>query len=125
MLPDEVALDEIDEFLFMCRATTSAWPHECAAVDFHATEGHSWRLSLRRRSTGHPPAGRRYQAACRRGPGRGQRLSVERRADAFHEGAPQVVPLHGVVLVVEHLPQAEAVRRQGIARLEFVLGDHV
>ena len=45
-LPDEVALDGVDEFLSTCCATTSAWPHEPAAVDYHATEGRSWRLSL-------------------------------------------------------------------------------
>ncbi|WP_433343125.1 maleylpyruvate isomerase family mycothiol-dependent enzyme [Micromonospora sp. CA-111912] len=45
-LPDEVALDGVDEFLSTCVATTGAWPHEPAAVDYHATEGRSWRLSL-------------------------------------------------------------------------------
>lgn len=45
-LPAEVALDGVDEFLSTCCATTVAWPHEPAAVDFHATEGRSWRLSL-------------------------------------------------------------------------------
>ena len=45
-LPDEVALDGVDEFLSTCCRTTSPWPHEPAAVDFHATEGRSWRLSL-------------------------------------------------------------------------------
>lgn len=43
-LPDEVALDGVEEFLSTCCATTSAWPHEPAAVDYHATEGRSWRL---------------------------------------------------------------------------------
>ncbi|MFJ1969251.1 maleylpyruvate isomerase N-terminal domain-containing protein [Streptomyces sp. NPDC087903] len=45
-LPDEVALDGFEEFLSTCCATTSAWPHKPAAVDCHATEGRSWRLSL-------------------------------------------------------------------------------
>lgn len=45
-LPAEVALDGVDEFLSTCVATTSAWPHEPAVVDFHASEGRSWRLSL-------------------------------------------------------------------------------
>ncbi|MEU0336734.1 maleylpyruvate isomerase family mycothiol-dependent enzyme [Streptomyces sp. NPDC006193] len=45
-LPDEVALDGVDEFLSTCCATTSAWPHGPAAVDYHATEGPSWRLRL-------------------------------------------------------------------------------
>ncbi|WP_205303960.1 hypothetical protein [Nonomuraea montanisoli] len=39
-------LDGVDEFLSTCVATTSAWPHKPAAVDFHASEGRSWRLSL-------------------------------------------------------------------------------
>ncbi|MGA5759461.1 maleylpyruvate isomerase N-terminal domain-containing protein [Nonomuraea bangladeshensis] len=45
-LPDEVALDGVEEFLSTCVATTSAWPHKPAAMDFHASEGRSWRLSL-------------------------------------------------------------------------------
>ncbi|MGW2182765.1 hypothetical protein ACWCXX_32725 [Streptomyces sp. NPDC001732] len=32
--------------MFTCCATPSAWPHEPVAIDFHATEGRSWRLSL-------------------------------------------------------------------------------
>lgn len=43
-LPDEVALDGVDEFLTTCVATTAAWPHQPAVVDYHATEGRSWRL---------------------------------------------------------------------------------
>ena len=45
-LPDEAALDGVDEFLFTSCATTGAWPHEPSAVDYHATEGRSWRLWL-------------------------------------------------------------------------------
>jgi uncharacterized protein (TIGR03083 family) len=45
-LPDEVALDGVEEFQFTCCATTDAWPHEPAVVDYHATEGRSWRLWL-------------------------------------------------------------------------------
>ncbi|MER6516452.1 maleylpyruvate isomerase family mycothiol-dependent enzyme [Streptomyces sp. NPDC060334] len=45
-LPTEVALDGVDEFLSTCVATTSPWPHKPAAIDFHASEGRSWRLSL-------------------------------------------------------------------------------
>ncbi len=45
-LPDAVALDGVDEFLSTCCATTVAWPHEPAVVDYHATEGRSWRLRL-------------------------------------------------------------------------------
>ncbi len=45
-LPDEVALDGVEEFLSTCVATTSAWPHEPTTFDFHATEGRSWRLTV-------------------------------------------------------------------------------
>ncbi|WP_406096054.1 maleylpyruvate isomerase N-terminal domain-containing protein [Kitasatospora purpeofusca] len=45
-LPEEVAVDGVDEFMFTCVATKSAWPHEPAIVDYHATEGRSWRLRL-------------------------------------------------------------------------------
>jgi len=45
-LPEEVALDGVEEFEFTCCATTSPWPHEPAIVDYHATEGRSWRLWL-------------------------------------------------------------------------------
>ncbi len=45
-LPGDVALDGVEEFQFTCCATTSAWPHEPAVVDYHATEGRSWRLRL-------------------------------------------------------------------------------
>ncbi|MFD0395870.1 hypothetical protein ACFQ3Z_42615 [Streptomyces nogalater] len=41
-----MALDGVEEFLSTCCATTSAWPHEPAAVDYHAAEGRSWRLVL-------------------------------------------------------------------------------
>ncbi|MEU7298896.1 maleylpyruvate isomerase N-terminal domain-containing protein [Streptomyces sp. NPDC007206] len=37
-LPDEVALDGVEDFLFTCCATTAAWPHRPAVVDYHATE---------------------------------------------------------------------------------------
>ncbi|MFF3517055.1 hypothetical protein ACFYX0_36915, partial [Streptomyces sp. NPDC002573] len=42
-LPDEVALDGAEEFLSTICTTTVAWPHEPSAVDYHATEGRSWR----------------------------------------------------------------------------------
>jgi uncharacterized protein (TIGR03083 family) len=45
-LPEEVALDGFDDCQFTLCATTVAWPHEPAVVDYHATEGHSWRLRL-------------------------------------------------------------------------------
>ncbi|MFF4896186.1 maleylpyruvate isomerase family mycothiol-dependent enzyme [Streptomyces sp. NPDC001068] len=45
-LPDEVALDGVEEFLFTCVATTSPWPHKPTAFDFHAAEGRSWRLTV-------------------------------------------------------------------------------
>jgi len=45
-LPEEAAVDGVEEFLFTCCATDSAWPHDPATVDYHATEGRSWRLEL-------------------------------------------------------------------------------
>lgn len=45
-LPDELALDGVEEFLSTCNATTSPWPHPPAVLDYHATEGRSWRLQL-------------------------------------------------------------------------------
>jgi uncharacterized protein (TIGR03083 family) len=45
-LPDEVALDGVEEFLSTFCTTTVAWPHEPAAADYHATEGRSWRQRL-------------------------------------------------------------------------------
>ena len=45
-LPQEVALDGFDDCQFTLCATTVAWPHEPAVVDYHATEGRSWRLRL-------------------------------------------------------------------------------
>ncbi|MFK0193080.1 maleylpyruvate isomerase family mycothiol-dependent enzyme [Kitasatospora sp. NPDC090308] len=45
-LPAELALDGVEEFLFTCVASPSAWPHEPAIFDFHATEGRSWRLTV-------------------------------------------------------------------------------
>ncbi len=47
-LSEEVALDGFDDCQFTLCATTVAWPHEPAVVDYHATEGHSWRLRLSR-----------------------------------------------------------------------------
>jgi uncharacterized protein (TIGR03083 family) len=45
-LPDETAVDGVEEFLFTCCSGTDPWPHEPCAVDYQATEGRSWRLSL-------------------------------------------------------------------------------
>ncbi|MFJ3591275.1 MULTISPECIES: maleylpyruvate isomerase N-terminal domain-containing protein [unclassified Streptomyces] len=45
-LPDEVALDGVEEFLFTCNATPSPWPHKPTTIDYHATEGRSWRLTV-------------------------------------------------------------------------------
>ncbi|TWG28565.1 MDMPI-like protein [Micromonospora palomenae] len=47
-LPNEVALDGFDDCQYTLCATTVAWPHEPAVVDYHATEGCSWRLRLSR-----------------------------------------------------------------------------
>ncbi|GIM90899.1 maleylpyruvate isomerase family mycothiol-dependent enzyme [Paractinoplanes toevensis] len=45
-LPTEVALDGVDEFLATCCAGPYVWPHKPAVLDYHATEGRSWRLWL-------------------------------------------------------------------------------
>ncbi|MFI7304963.1 maleylpyruvate isomerase family mycothiol-dependent enzyme [Micromonospora aurantiaca] len=45
-LPEEVALDGFDDCQFTLCATTVAWPHRPAVVDYHAVEGRSWRLRL-------------------------------------------------------------------------------
>ncbi|MCM4080113.1 maleylpyruvate isomerase family mycothiol-dependent enzyme [Paractinoplanes hotanensis] len=45
-LPVDVALDGVEDFLSTCCATTAAWPHEPATIDYHATEGRSWRVEL-------------------------------------------------------------------------------
>ncbi|MDG6106192.1 maleylpyruvate isomerase family mycothiol-dependent enzyme [Dactylosporangium aurantiacum] len=58
-LPDDVALDGVDEFLTTCCATASPWPHQPAVVDYHATDGGSWRLWLSADGarTAHLPSG--------------------------------------------------------------------
>lgn len=43
-LSSQVALDGVDEFLTTRCAGTEPWPHEPVVVDYHATEGRSWRL---------------------------------------------------------------------------------
>jgi uncharacterized protein (TIGR03083 family) len=71
-LPDEAALDGVDEFLSTCVAGTDPWPHETAVVDYHATEGRSWRLSLSAdgaRTTRLPAPGPAPAAAAGQGPG--------------------------------------------------------
>ncbi|SCF41821.1 MDMPI C-terminal domain-containing protein [Micromonospora marina] len=45
-LSEEVALDGFDDCQFTLCATTVAWPHQPAVVDYHTTEGRSWRLRL-------------------------------------------------------------------------------
>ena len=45
-IPEKIALDGFDDCQFTLCATTVAWPHDPAIVDYHATEGHSWRLRL-------------------------------------------------------------------------------
>ena len=45
-LPDEAAVDGVEEFLSTCNATTHAWPHEPATLDYVSTEGRAWRLGL-------------------------------------------------------------------------------
>ncbi|GAA2784960.1 maleylpyruvate isomerase family mycothiol-dependent enzyme [Kitasatospora paracochleata] len=45
-VPEEVALDGVEEFLWTICTTTEAWPHEPALADYHTTEGRSWRHLL-------------------------------------------------------------------------------
>ncbi|MFC0542990.1 maleylpyruvate isomerase N-terminal domain-containing protein [Kutzneria chonburiensis] len=45
-LVDEIAYDGVDEFLFTCNATKSPWPHEPAVMNYHVTDGRSWRLEF-------------------------------------------------------------------------------
>jgi uncharacterized protein (TIGR03083 family) len=45
-LPEEVAVDGVEEFLLTCNATTSPWPHEPAVLEYHVTEGRFWALRL-------------------------------------------------------------------------------
>jgi uncharacterized protein (TIGR03083 family) len=45
-LPGAAALDGVDEFLATCVAGSGPWPHEAAVVEYHASEGGAWRLSL-------------------------------------------------------------------------------
>ncbi|KQM81353.1 maleylpyruvate isomerase N-terminal domain-containing protein [Agromyces sp. Leaf222] len=47
-IPEDIALDGFDDCQFTLCATTVAWPHGPAVVDYHATEGRSWRLRLSR-----------------------------------------------------------------------------
>jgi uncharacterized protein (TIGR03083 family) len=54
-LPPEVALDGIAEFLSTSCASTAAWPHAPATVDFLAEEGAAWRLSLSANGAGVRP----------------------------------------------------------------------
>ncbi|GAA2165482.1 maleylpyruvate isomerase family mycothiol-dependent enzyme [Pedococcus bigeumensis] len=45
-LPDEAAVDGVEEFLSTCNATTYPWPHAPATLDYVSTEGPAWRLWL-------------------------------------------------------------------------------
>ncbi|MFE6966257.1 maleylpyruvate isomerase N-terminal domain-containing protein [Agromyces sp. NPDC057679] len=45
-IPEQIALDGFDDCQFTLCATTVAWPHEPATVEYHATESRSWRLRL-------------------------------------------------------------------------------
>ncbi|MFE9809087.1 maleylpyruvate isomerase family mycothiol-dependent enzyme [Streptomyces sp. NPDC005548] len=54
-LPEQAALDGVDEFLSTCCSGPDAWPHEPCAVDYRATEGQSWRLTLTANGTSTAP----------------------------------------------------------------------
>ncbi|MET9820171.1 maleylpyruvate isomerase family mycothiol-dependent enzyme [Streptomyces sp. NPDC006349] len=105
-LPDEAALDGVEEFLSTCVATTSAWPHEPSAFDFHAAEGRSWRLTVDGDG-----------ARCTRVAAPGT------TPDAAEDGAPDAagVSVHGtagelVLFVYDRIP-AGSVRIEGDAGL--------
>jgi len=69
-LPTGGALGCVEEFLSTICATTAAWPYEPATLDFHVTEGRSWRLSLSAdgvRTTGQTAGGEGPEAASVRG----------------------------------------------------------
>ncbi|MFD6281617.1 hypothetical protein ACFWFI_39575 [Streptomyces sp. NPDC060209] len=91
LLPDEVALDGVEEFLFTCVATTSAWPHKPTSVNCHTTEGRSWRLTVDgngARSTRIPSPGTEPAAIVGDGPEVGG-------ASALGTAAELVLVFHG------------------------------
>ncbi|MFJ8039075.1 maleylpyruvate isomerase family mycothiol-dependent enzyme [Kitasatospora sp. NPDC096147] len=45
-LPEQIALDGVEEFLETCVATDTPWPHQAATGDFETAEGPTWRLTL-------------------------------------------------------------------------------
>ena len=45
-LPEEVAVDGVEEFQFTCVATPIPWPHKPATLDYVVAEGRTWRLWL-------------------------------------------------------------------------------
>ena len=100
-LPAEVALDGVEENLFITCFTTSAWPHKPTAFDFHATEGRSWRLTVDgdgARTTRLPAPGEDPDAAglCVRGTASDLVLYLYQRisADALQlDGDPQLLDL--------------------------------
>lgn len=70
-LPDEVALDGVDEFLATCVSGPFPWPHQPALLDFHVAGGPTWRLSLSADGawTRKPVTGEEPDAAIRGTPG--------------------------------------------------------
>ncbi|WP_395243166.1 maleylpyruvate isomerase N-terminal domain-containing protein [Agromyces sp. MMS24-K17] len=45
-IPADIALDGFDDCQFTLCATTVAWPHDPAIVEYRSAEGRSWRLRL-------------------------------------------------------------------------------
>ncbi len=45
-VPQEIALDGVDDFLSTVCSTGVPWPYRPEILDYHAQEGRSWRLSL-------------------------------------------------------------------------------
>jgi uncharacterized protein (TIGR03083 family) len=90
-VPDEVAIDGVEEFLVTCCATTSPWPHEPAVVDYFVTEGRSWRVWL---SGAGARVARRPESGAEPVPGAGDR-SEPAAASASGPASELVLALYG------------------------------
>jgi hypothetical protein len=86
-LPDEAALDGVGEFLSTCCAWAAPWPHEAAAIDFHATEGRSLPRTLEASVTSHQRPGT---------------AGRDRFLARMRDGAVGVVRLRGVADGLQH-----------------------
>lgn len=46
VVPAEIAVDGVDEFLMTCFSTSTPWPYEPAVAEYHLDEGGSWRITV-------------------------------------------------------------------------------